>query len=226
MGIKKKNWYLSGAIILLSLFFVWFLLNLQSNNSEKSPIQHIGSTQNDFTKKNKSKIHAIIETHSFSEALEISDVVAKVKIIETVTELDEPSAKTIFHAEVTKKYKGEIGETINVMQEGNSKVEFNGTRLFEPGEEYILTLMETTGIEIENTYWILGAETGIYEVLDNDAVVKWAKSDAQLKNVEYENVNEKLSTYLKNTDTEETEKELQVLYKEKFEELIETSLKK
>jgi len=132
------------------------------------------------------KAHALLQTYPFDEAVQQADVVSEIVITNHAGEIDEPSAKTIFSAEVVESYKGglEAGETIDVLQEGNSKVEFKGTRLFQVGEKYVLILKKATGFT-EPTYWILGGETGVYEVVDDSTLIKWAKpEESQVLNKE------------------------------------------
>ena len=163
-------------------------------------------------------------TYPFDEALELSEVVSEISIVKNVGEIYEPTAKTIFSAVVTKTFKGSVapGDAIQILQEGNGKVEFNDTPLFQPGEKYVLILKKATDFP-EGTYWILGGETGIYQVIDDNSIVKWSKSEKQLQNIEIEGDIEttKLNGILELAKTKET----QLLSKEKFEKLIKYQLK-
>ena len=86
----------------------------------------------------RKEINASLEEYSFDESVEISDLIAEIEIIEKVSEIDEPSPKTLFNAKIIKVFKGELNSnkdnSIVVMQQGNSEWIFNNNKLFEAGE--------------------------------------------------------------------------------------------
>ena len=47
-----------------------------------------------------------------------------------------------------------------------------------------LFLADTTGLDIENSYYILGEETGMYKLTDSSTAVKLALRDEQLEDIE------------------------------------------
>ncbi len=215
--IKKRVWLLVGVAILLILGTLILT---------KRPPSLAAGTPLVMSDKSipKVKAHALVMTYPFDEALELSEVVSEISIVKNVGEIYEPTAKTIFSAVVTKTFKGSVapGDAIQILQEGNGKVEFNDTPLFQPGEKYVLILKKATDFP-EGTYWILGGETGIYQVIDDNSIVKWSKSEKQLQNIEIEGDIEttKLNGILELAKTKET----QLLSKEKFEKLIKYQLK-
>ncbi|MFC0561352.1 hypothetical protein [Halalkalibacter alkalisediminis] len=143
----------------------------------------------------RGQIEAELETFSFSESMEKADLVAEVKIISKLSEIEEPLPKTIYSATIVDLLKGEseILE-INIMQQGNSNWQFNDNALFSTDENYILVLKKATDdyVPYENTYWILGEETGMYQVLDKNITVKMALKDNQLNSIELNDVTEKI----------------------------------
>ncbi|GBF77688.1 hypothetical protein PA598K_06250 [Paenibacillus sp. 598K] len=184
MRSNRKWTWLFVEIAILSCLLVGDIMNNQSPESSITEVKtSINTTVNSAQ---KVKAHALIQTYPFDEALQQADLVSEIVITNHAGEIDEPSTKTIFSAEIVKSYKGglEAGETIDVLQEGNSKVEFNGTRFFQVGEKYVLILKKATGFS-ERTYWILGGESGVYEVVDDSTIIKWAKvEDNQIRNKE------------------------------------------
>lgn len=166
----------------------------------------------------KAKVNALIMTYPFDEALQMADLVSEITIVKKAGERDKPAAKTIFTAEVAKSFKGSRspGDTIHILQEGNGKVEFNQTPMFQPGERYVLILKKAEDFP-EDTYWILGGETGVYQIIDDQAIVKRSKAEEQLRSIEIEDdIQTKIKGILELPPTKET----QFLYKEQFEQYI------
>ncbi|WP_027087425.1 hypothetical protein [Cohnella panacarvi] len=127
-------------------------------------------------------IHASLATYSFDESVQKSALIAKVRIVDKVSEINEPSPKTIFNAEIEQVYKGNRtqNEQIHILQNGTSKWTFNDNALFQPDDQMILFLMEAQGYE--NTYWLLAEETNFYKVVD-DKVIKPRLEYEELKSV-------------------------------------------
>lgn len=101
-------------------------------------IKHINSD----TKINKpiklNQISGALEVFNFQEAVEIADVIAKVRINKLISEFDQPGSKTIFSAEMLEIIKGNHSlhpNLINLLQQGNSKTRFNNNTLFAGEEE-------------------------------------------------------------------------------------------
>ncbi|RAP78499.1 hypothetical protein [Paenibacillus montanisoli] len=132
-------------------------------------------------------IHAEVEAYTLNEAVSKADLIAKVKITSKIKEINEPSEKTLYQAEVVEDFlnKTDLKE-INVMQAGNSQWKFNNNKLFKSGDSYILYLKKAIGEAYENfnTYWILGEETGIYQDLGSGKLMKWAYPETFLSDIE------------------------------------------
>ena len=191
------------SVLFLALATVWLVYTPKENSkaSEKMGDVEISPREN---------IEARIETYSFEESVNRSDLIAEVAIVSKIKEIDEPSPKTIFEANVVNKLKGDTNqETIKVLQEGTSEWSFNGQEQFAEKEEYIIFLKKATGKDYDgtNTYWILGAETNTYKIIQDNRVKKIAKHEVELEAIE----DKTLST---------TNQGLQVLDKEKFQNKI------
>lgn len=179
------------------------------------------------TTKRSEQIKALVMSYSIDEAVKKSDLIAEIVIKNKVEEFDKPSPQTAFSAEVNNVLKGNLekGSIINVLQDGNTTISFNGTPMFQPGESYVLMLMEAVGLDNDNTYWILGAETGIYQVVTDQTLMKWQKSEETLKSIEVfetqlDTVNEHISTLKEKFK----DYDIQILQKDKFEELVESKI--
>ncbi|MFD1066390.1 hypothetical protein [Oceanobacillus locisalsi] len=161
-------------------------------------------------------IEAEIKPFHLADATEDADLIAQVTILEKVDEVHaEPVPYTVFRAEVAESIEGEpSSETVTIKQLGDSEWPINNNAFFEPGEEYIFFLNETS--ESNSDYWIIGEETGFFQVLDDDTVVKLVHSIPELKEAESDNVNElNISTEELKMATDE-----QVLDKQKFINLL------
>lgn len=155
-----------------------------------------------------------VETESFSleGGIKLSDIVVEVIIKEKVEEVSvEPIPYTVFSVEVQELYQGNIdNEMITIKQQGDSEWTVNSNKLFEEGERYIFFLKETK--QSKSDYWIIGEETGFFQVLDSGEIVKLVESIAGLRDVEVDNVGDydKSSLNLKIAIDE------QILDKQKF----------
>lgn len=159
-------------------------------------------------------ISADLEVFEFDEALAKADLIAHVEVVEMMEEVNDPSPKTIFRADVIESLKGqsELSEIV-VLQQGNSHSIFHDNALFEPGENYILFMMETRGLDLEESYYILGEETGMYKLIDQSTAVKLSLKDEQLKEIEKTDTNNSMLE-------EKTRYERQILHQDKLKELI------
>lgn len=172
----------------------------------------------------RKEINASLEEYSFDESVEISDLIAEIEIIEKVSEIDEPSPKTLFNAKIIKVFKGELNSnkdnSIVVMQQGNSEWIFNNNKLFEAGEKYVLFLKKATGYD--NTYWILCEEINTYtiETIDNAKyIVKNSVKDARLKKIQVDEKETigKITNRLKGKMIKQEKiKDIQVMKKDMF----------
>lgn len=166
------------------------------------------------------RIHAMLETFEFEEAVAQADLVAQIEILDVLKEIDEPSPATIFRAAVKESLKGSSPtEEIFVMQQGNSDFTFNDNFLFKQGENYLLFLMETIDFDVENSYWILGEESGMYKLIDESTAVKLAFKDDSLKKIEI-SVENNASLSQKNTELSMNEREMQFVKQDELKNLI------
>lgn len=156
-------------------------------------------------------------------------MISQVEIVDVLEEIDDPSPKTIFRAKVVENLKGSSETTeILVMQQGNSTNVFNDNLLFEQGENYILFLADTEGLDLENSYYILGEETGMYKLTDQSLAVKLALRDEALEEIEVslEEIDipdgefVSFSEQNKGMNMEETEKDIQILQAEELKSVI------
>ncbi|MBK3496329.1 membrane lipoprotein lipid attachment site-containing protein [Viridibacillus sp. YIM B01967] len=132
-------------------------------------------------------INAEIIPFDFKETTAEADLIAHLTIRNQVEEAKVVKGRsipyTLFNAEVKEVYKGEVTtKEIVIKQEGDSEWVVNNSKLFEAGEEYILFLKKTA--EIRGDFWIIGAETGTFRVLDQDTVAKLLMPIAELKDIE------------------------------------------
>lgn len=166
------------------------------------------------------RIDAEVEIFEFKEAVTKSDLVAKIEILDILKEVNEPSPKTIFRATLIESLKGSPQEKeIFVIQQGNSDYVFNDNPLFKKGENYLLFLMETKDFDIEDSYWILGEETGMYKLLDQSIAVKLSVKEDELRKIEISD--EKIVPFIqKNTGLNMNEREMQVLKQDELINLI------
>jgi hypothetical protein len=232
MKIKKRKALalsLTASAVLLGGY-----LSYENMSSKDNGIQENSKVVTANTNVEKSKVkynvYAELEVFPFEETVARSDLIAKVKIGEIQKEIDEPSPKTIFYAEIVDKYKGEYDkEDIYIAQQGNSTHIFNGNELFKKDKEYLLFLKKSPSLG-ENVYWILGEETSIYEDLGNNKLKRWANdnlsnySDVELKDLTIAE-NKKIEEYnqkaLKEKDTP-LKKTVQIIDEIKFKKKIET----
>lgn len=136
------------------------------------------------------RINASLQALPVGQSIATADLIAKVQINKIEKEISEPSEKTILDAKIMETIKPDAAienkETIRILQQGNSRFPFNGNKIFQPSEQYILFLKRAVGegYDHTDTYWILGEETNIYEVLENGFLSKWALSDSDLSAIE------------------------------------------
>lgn len=172
---------------------------------------------------------AEVESFYFEDAVNKADLIAQIEILDVLEEVDDPSPKTIFRANLVENVKGTSEKTeIFILQQGNSTHVFNDNLLFEQGDNYILFLAETTGLDIENSYYILGEETGMYKLTDQSTVVKIALRDEALDSIEIplEEIDTPEGEFVSLTDQinginmNETGREIQILQQDELESMI------
>jgi hypothetical protein len=195
--VKKKNIIL-GSIAILSVG--GYLLFSQQTTSSK-----IESNPPSINK----EIKAELDVFPFDQAVHKADLIVRVKIKDKVGLVDGPIPKTTFEAnveEIITDKNNKSPKTVKIMQQGSEEVIFNGNELFKKNDEVILFLMEAK--TLENAHWILGEETNIYKVVENE-VTKYSLKDKQL-----EDITKKI--YL----SDKKDREFQVMDREKFIEKI------
>ncbi|WP_338778566.1 hypothetical protein [Metabacillus sp. FJAT-52054] len=167
----------------------------------------------------KIKINAELQVESLENTInKLADIVAEVEIRSVVSEMDEPGPKTVFSANVLDVLKGDENiKDINVLQQGNSRYEFNGNRMFKPGEKYILVLKKAPDLG-ETVYWIRGEETQIYEVQGDSDLLRWATPyEDELKDIEKEQIIKK--SLMKGKDDKQYKLIDKRLFKEKIKKI-------
>jgi|GEM_PF-1876814 len=169
------------------------------------------------------KMNALIMTYPIEEAVNRSELIAEITIQDIDNEFDEPSPTTMYTAEVNKVLKGteEEGSIIRVLQDGTQRVQMNGQQVVQPGERYVLMLMSAEGTQTDSTYWILGGETGVYQVVGDQIIVGWVKREDKLAGLEVP-VDELSNIERASPDLFDRLKgrAIQVLLKERFEQFI------
>ncbi|MGE7917966.1 lipoprotein [Viridibacillus sp. NPDC093762] len=154
-----------------------------------------------------------------------ADLIANVVIKDKVDEIKaEPIPYTVFNAEVIVVYKGdETTKDITIKQEGDSEWLINGSKMFETGEEYILFMNKTT--VDKGDFWIIGGETGTFQVLDNDKVAKLLLPIDEFSDIEVDHSQEvRALKFLDNQDIDEDI--IQVLNKDEFIQKIKDEVEK
>ena len=224
MGVFKKGrtaWAIT--LIALCIIGVWWY---QWMKYQTAPAGFTVTNASDWnTPDNKIKGHALVETFTIDDAVQKADIIAEVAIKEKVKELYEPNEKTIYNAQVVQMIKGDLAAdaAIYIMQDGNSKVSINDNPQFQSKEQYIFILKKAVGFD--NTYWILGSETGVYEVIDENTVVKWAKPEEKLEAIEVNKAQLKINKTAQVTIDKLKDKQPQFINKEQFEQLLRAELK-
>lgn len=209
--MKKLPLLATGLIVSL---FTGCTINDQS--IEDSPIPN--ETHDIENRNNESEISVIdaeVEVYEFQEAVSKADLIAQVEIMDIIEEVNDPSPKTIYRTIILESLKGrpETSE-IYVMQQGNSEYVFNGNALFEQGDKYILFMMETEGLNIEDSYYILGEETGMYKLTDQLTAVKLSVQEDMLEEIEITDLG------IAPFSIEDTRHEIQILQQDKLKSLI------
>lgn len=184
------------------------------------------------TKKSVSKeVETIVEVPAGIEAqmvpfdlkgdTERANLIAEVTITEKIEEVDEkPIPYTVFRAEVNEIFKGELNrKEITIKKSGNSEWVVNHNKMYESGEKYILFLKET--LASKSDYWVLGEDTGEFQIIDNATIAKLKVPIEEFKEIELNNP-KAISETLKQKDTSNT----QVIDKEGFIEIVKREIER
>jgi len=170
MKRKKVFSLVFGGLLITGLSIITLTVlgeeSRPSINSSSVPIDN---------KEKRIPVHAELNVEPLEKTIQtMSDLVAEVEIGNIIKEMDEPGPKTIYSAKVLDVLSGdETLKEISVLQQGNSRYEFNGNRMFKSGEKYILVLKNAPELG-ESVYWIRGEETQIYEVLEDNDLLRWS----------------------------------------------------
>lgn len=173
--------------ILVTLVIVIVLSACSQTNESASQDKSDNYSNGTEVAEESGGIDAEVESFKLEEATEQADLIGEVTITEKVEEIKaDPIPYTVFKAKVNNSFHGEvINEEITIKQQGDSEWTFNGNELFEEGEKYIFFLKETIASKAD--YWIIGEGTGMFEILDNEIIVKLNEPIEQLKDVELPN---------------------------------------
>lgn len=215
--MEKKNLLLiSGLLIFLVLVTTITFKSVRQDeeNTPAIPPAKIGT------------IKSSLQTYDFNDAVAYADLIVKVQIKSVMKELHEPSPKTLFNAATIETYKQDenlSSNYIKILQAGNSSWLYEGSPQFNENDQYVLFLKKAVGMEESDIYWILGEETGMYEVLRNGKLKKVAKSDAELNNIEDKQFTQNLQEMTAQTGIES---EVQVIYELGFKDKIDRLLTK
>lgn len=177
--MKKTLGIISACVIgITASSYIYFSEVSSSDENKVNTTQQVSP---------KGKVHAEINVYTFEEAVKKADLIAEVEITKKVKELSDPSPKTLFEARILEGFKeSKELEIINVLQEGNSEWLYDDIEPFKENEKYILFLKTAVGEEFEGTdsYWILGAQTNTYSVLNDNKIMKNALYDEELALIE------------------------------------------
>ncbi|WP_213614755.1 hypothetical protein [Paenibacillus lactis] len=184
--ISMKNKWL--AIILAFFVLIGGVIYSTGTVNSKQGSTNI-ATQTDHTSADKridkstskpKSVHGQIQIFPFEEAVNRSDLIAKVRIGKKSGELNEPVPKTVFNAQILETQKSDVKvelESIQIMQQGTDEILFNDNPIFNENEEYILFLKKAVGPitqEYPDLYWITGEESNMYKVIGDQLVERQA----------------------------------------------------
>lgn len=93
-----------------------------------------------------------------------SDLVALVRVGDWIGANTDPTS-TYFRASILKTFKGDAGDEIVLIQDGNSSVTIEGYPLFTAGNELLLFLKKGTSTDYENAYWMIGSFTAFFDAV-------------------------------------------------------------
>ena len=126
----KNNRFISGFVIFVALFFS------ACGKQEKLPPVRIGT---------EGRLRISLEhTYTFEEAYKNAEAVAHIRIGDWIGENDE-LLLSYYKASVIKLYKGDIPQSIIMLQMGTSKM--TAYPLFTAGNEFLVFLQRVTEVE-------------------------------------------------------------------------------
>lgn len=113
-------------------------------------------------------ICALVESYTFESAFKESDMVARVRVGNWLGE-KERSWITYFEADVIEIYKGDEIGNIVLLQDADSDSTLKWYPLFTYGNELLVFLKHGLDEQYENTYWIIGSYTTVFDVITTDS---------------------------------------------------------
>jgi hypothetical protein len=121
----------------------------------------------------KGTISASVTGMELDSSYKDADIVAEVKICEWLGERQkgEELQKTIFRASLEKTFKNSVDndlKEIKLIQDGNSDYTIENYPLFKNNDKLLLYLKKAVGEGYENTYWILGGQTGVFRIINTN----------------------------------------------------------
>jgi len=212
--MKKSHLLIVAVLCMFTVIgLVLFIQDYNTQSNEDISASKVDNSAD--SQKYIGVIKAEIEVLDFKDSIKEADLIAKVKVGAIIEELDEPSPKTLIQMEIKNVLKGSSDlKTINVLQQGNSKWLFNDNEILKENQEYILFLKTAITVKQPNSFWILGEETGMYEVLNSGNLKKLSRPEKDLSDI----VNINLTKYYNDELTES--KEVQVINEDLFNEKI------
>ena len=105
----------------------------------------------------------LAKQYTFASAFSDADAVARIKVGDWLSE-DNKIHQSYYEAAVLQCFKGDMPETITLLQDGSSAATLNRYPLFTRGNEMLLFLKEAALPEYESSYWIIGAYTTVLDV--------------------------------------------------------------
>ena len=142
--------------LLVVIIFVMMVAGC-SGNAENSPVlppARIGTGMIEAS---------LAHRYIFESAFSAADAVARIQVGDWLSE-DLELHKTYYEATVLQCFKGDMPETITLLQDGSSAATMRGYPLFTSGNEILVFLKEAALPEYESPYWIIGSFTTVLDV--------------------------------------------------------------
>lgn len=106
---------------------------------------------------------SLAHRYTFESAFSEADAVLQLRVGSWLSE-DAEIGITYYEADVLQSYKGNVTDSITLLQDGSSKWTLKGYPLFTAGNEIFVFLNEAQNTEYPNAYWIIGAFTTLLDV--------------------------------------------------------------
>lgn len=164
---------------LLFLLVYFFVYSMYNSNIEKSEYIYEETSE-------QSMIEAEVQAFELEEAKDQANIIAEITIMDKVKEIDKEIGMpyTVFQAQVNQVFKGNANPVITIKKDETSEVLVNSVEPFVKGEKYILFLKETMKIDAE--YWIIGEQTGVFKVDNEEIHLKFPLSNVDDLGISYD----------------------------------------